>query len=226
MLPYYAELESGLAWQTRNDVQIPAESGTRFSIAEFGRGPDFAWRLYAGWRPSERHELRALAAPLTLTRSGKFDKDVQFQNETFVANQTVTARYKFDSYRLTYRYKLLDDANWETFLGFTGKIRVAEIKLTQESKSASRSNVGFVPLLHAAASFRFTPSLSLRVDADFLASPQGRAEDVALLAQLRPSDQTWVQLGYRTVEGGSDGGGKVYTFAWLHYLVLGIGGEI
>ena len=57
---------------------------------------------------------------------------------------------------------------------------------------------------------------------DALAAPQGRAEDVALLVDYAWSQNIHALAGYRTVEGGSDGGGKVYSFAWLHYAVVGV----
>jgi hypothetical protein len=60
------------------------------------------------------------------------------------------------------------------------------------------------------------------LDADALAAPQGRAEDLALLVGWNVTPAVQLRAGYRTVEGGSDGGGDVYSFAWLHYGVAGI----
>jgi hypothetical protein len=31
-----------------------------------------------------------------------------------------------------------------------------------------------------------------------------------------------LRLGYRILEGGSDGGGSVYTFSMFHYATMGI----
>ena len=42
-------LEAGAVWQERNDVQIPGDTGTRFSLAELGTytGSDLRkWNLY------------------------------------------------------------------------------------------------------------------------------------------------------------------------------------
>lgn len=62
-------------------------------------------------------------------------------------------------------------------------------------------------------------------DVDALAAPQGRAEDIALLGTYRLGERYELRGGYRTVEGGSEGGGGVYNFAWLHSAVLGLAGN-
>jgi hypothetical protein len=63
-----------------------------------------------------------------------------------------------------------------------------------------------------------TDRLSAILDADALAAPQGRAEDVALKMGYRVGGRWTASAGYRMVEGGADND-KVYTFAWLHYAV-------
>lgn len=66
------ELEGGPAWQSYNDVEIPNDgSATRFSLDELaGHGPWAAGRLYVTWNVAERHGLRVLAAPFSLTGPG------------------------------------------------------------------------------------------------------------------------------------------------------------
>jgi hypothetical protein len=220
----WIEVEAGPAWQSRNDVQIPADTGSRFSLRDLGSGPVLAYRAYAGVR-LDRHELRALWAPLTIDLDGRLRQPTSFQGVTFDAASSTDARYRFDSYRLTYRYALLQRDRWTVKLGFTGKIRDAEVRLEQGGRVARRSNTGFVPLLHLSASWRFAPSWELLLDADALAAPQGRAEDVALLVGWSVAPDVQLRAGYRTVEGGADGTGGVYSFAWLHYGVAGLAVE-
>ena len=59
-------------------------------------------------------------------------------------------------------------------------------------------------------------------DADALAAPQGRAEDVLLAATWSFHKDLDLRVGYRMVEGGA-GNDEVYSFAWLHYVVAGMG---
>ncbi|HSR41659.1 MAG TPA: hypothetical protein VLL48_05800, partial [Longimicrobiales bacterium] len=75
------EVEGGPAWQSYNDVEIPNDgTATRFSLSDLaGAGPWAAGRLYVTWNVAERHGLRLLAAPFSLTESGVPDGEIRFQ---------------------------------------------------------------------------------------------------------------------------------------------------
>ncbi|NIP82853.1 MAG: hypothetical protein GWM90_27970, partial [Gemmatimonadetes bacterium] len=66
------ELEAGPAWQSYNDVEIPNDgSATRFSLYDLaGAGPWPAGRIYVTWNIDDRHGIRLLAAPFSLTETG------------------------------------------------------------------------------------------------------------------------------------------------------------
>ncbi|MGE4130101.1 MAG: hypothetical protein AB7F86_00600 [Bdellovibrionales bacterium] len=216
----YISLEGGPAWQTRNEQKIPTDGGDKFSISKLNQGPFLAYRLYAGVRWGEHHEIRGLYAPLSLDVEGQLPNSVRFQGQTFSANEQVKAFYKFNSYRLTYAYHFAKRGDWTWALGFTGKVRDAEVKLTQGSVSAKKTDVGFVPLLHLESEYRLSDLWKLRGDLDGLASTQGRAIDLGLFIQTRILENGEVFAGYRMVEGGADNK-KVYSFAWLHYATIG-----
>ena len=218
----WAEFESGAVFQSMNDVEIPSGSATRFSLADFSKGPWPAVRFYLGLEFLEKHELRALAAPLTVAAKGTPSGAISFQNQTFSAGSALTGSYTFNSYRLTYRYKLINTEKWLFYLGFTGKIRDAEISLLQGNLFANRTNTGFVPLLHLHLRYNISPVWAIELDADALASPFGRAEDASLKAVYTFNPEWQLLFGYRTVEGGSKGGGNVYNFAWLHFATVSI----
>ncbi len=217
------EFEAGAVWQGLNDVEIPNDgTATRFSVEDLvGRGPYFSYRAYASYDFNEKHGLRLLLAPLTVEGSGVPAAPIAFDDETFDAGVSTDAKYTFNSYRVTYRYRFADTDHWRWHIGFTAKIRDAEVSLSQGSKSASYDNVGFVPLLHIAGEWKASDRWSAILDADALAAPQGRAEDVALKIAYRFSGRWSASAGYRMVEGGADND-KVYTFAWLHYVVASV----
>jgi hypothetical protein len=220
---FWIQSEAASVWQTKNDVQIPSDTGSRFSLVDLGgTGPKLAGRLYLGYRLNEKDELRVLYAPLSIDLDGTASQPISFQGETFTTGNLISAKYVFNSYRLTYRHIFLENEKWTLRVGFTGKIRDAEIRLTQGPLQQSRKNVGFVPLLHFSGAYRLCPIFNLHFDIDALAAPQGRAEDIALLAGYEPNERVEVLMGYRMVEGGADGGGGVYSFAWLHYAVAGL----
>jgi hypothetical protein len=217
------EVEAGAAFTGYNDVRIPSDAGTAVSLATDTRpDPALALRFRGGYTFGGRHSIMLLAAPLTVRGSGTLDRAVTYQGTTFAAGTRLESSYRFDSYRLTYRYAFLKSEALDLAAGLTVKLRSADIALMSDAAYAHRSDLGVVPLLSARAEWRFAAPASLLLDADALVTPFGRAEDVLLALQYRVSERAALRLGYRVLEGGSDGGGKVYTFALFHYATAGI----
>jgi hypothetical protein len=215
------EVEAGPVWQSYNDVEIPNDgTATRFSLKDLaGSGPWFAWRVYLTWNIDERHGLRALAAPLSITGTGVPAEAISFAGADYAAGVPTEATYKFNSWRLGYRYTFGGGGDpWTWRVGLTAKIRDAKIELSQDGTTSRKTDLGFVPLLHVSADWRFTGRWSLLLDAEGLAGGPGRAADVALKVSREISPRWSLAAGYRLVEGGSDVE-EVYSFAWLHYGV-------
>jgi hypothetical protein len=165
--------------------------------------------------------VHVLYAPLTITGTGTFSSPVLFQGATFAANAPTDSRYRFDSYRVGYRYKVLDSAHWQVWGGVTVKVRDANISLAQGAVRANRANTGPVPLLSLYARRDLGDRWSAIFDVEGLAAPQGRAVDAAFKIRHQLSNGIGVSAGYRMLEGGADNK-KVYTFAWLHYGLLSL----
>lgn len=219
----FVDTEAGAAFTGYNDAAIPAETGTKVSLAEdtpAGAVPVLRVRL--GYTFAQRHTVSLLAAPLTVKGTGKADYDISYQDTLFPAGEEITSIYRFDSYRITYRWDALKSDNLDLGIGLTGKIRSADIAIAGDSGYANRSDLGVVPLVNFRLDWRFADPFSLLIDGDALASPFGRAEDVLIALAWRKSDSATLRLGYRVLEGGSDGGGNVYTFALFHYATAGI----
>lgn len=218
---FVIDLESGPVWQSRNDVQIPnTDAGTRFSLVDLaGEGPWPSARLYLTWNINNRHSLRGLLAPLAYTETGSFASLVDFAGESYLPGALVDATYKFNSWRVGYRFRFLDRERLKLSIGFTAKIRDAKIELTQGSTTSQKTDVGFVPLVYFGADWQFAKKWHLLFDFEGLAGGPGRAFDIALKPYFAINDHFGVSAGYRTLEGGADVE-SVYNFAWLHYAVL------
>ena len=216
-----ASLEGGAAWQTRNDFRIPGDGGTLVELAEFDSGPVASWRATLTWDLSSRQSLRLLAAPLRLETSFTPDTSIVFQDLVFPAGSSTDATYVFNSYRLTWYWRFPPGEKWSFRLGATLKVRDAEIGLAGAPGRSVKDDLGAVPLLYAYARYRVTERFALELEADALAAPQGRAEDVSFKGVFRLSDRVEVDLGYRLLEGGADND-EVYTFAFFHYAVAGV----
>jgi hypothetical protein len=216
-----ASLEAGAAWQTRNDFRIPGDGGTLVELADYDSGPVPAFRATLTWDLTSRQSLRLLAAPLRLETTFVPDAPITFQDLVLPAGQPTDATYVFNSYRLTWYWRFPPGEKWSFRLGATLKVRDAEIGLSGAPGSSTKDDLGVVPLLYAYARYQATDRFALELEADALAAPQGRAEDVSLKGVFRVSDRVEVDLGYRLVEGGADND-EVYTFAFFHYAVAGV----
>ncbi len=217
------ELEGGAAFTGYSDVRVPGDGGTLFSLSEDLEAEVApAWRVRISKKLGERHNLSALAALLSVRSKGEFDTPVSFAGADFgPSDGKITGYYWFNSYRLTYRYDLVNNSRTEFGIGFTAKLREAGIRLKSTDKSAALINVGFVPIINFRYSQYLLPKLNFLLEGDALAAPQGRAEDIYAGVSYRLAPWARVKLGYRILEGGADVD-KTYNFALFHYAVTGI----
>jgi hypothetical protein len=221
-IDFRVDAELGMAFPGYNDVRIPNDDiHSMFSLKDdLSVDPVFSSRLQLNMKPHPRHQFSLLAAPLTLKPQGKFDRDIVFQNKTFTAGSEIDAIYRFDSYRAQYRYFFPKPLWVLKSVGASLKIRDAEISLDDGNQKASKTNTGLVPLLSLNAGYPIMEELEAVLEAEGLASPYGRAEDVYLGLEMKFTEASRIRVGYRFLEGGSDID-EVYTFAAIHYATLG-----
>lgn len=221
-ITFWIDAESGAVFSGYNDVQIPDDTGTRLSLTDdLSADPVWFYRLQAG-ADLGRHSVSLLFAPLEVSSDGKLGEAVVFDDRTFPAGTPLEGGFRFNSYRLTYAYTLYESRDLSLALGLTAKIRDAWISLEGGGQEARRSNLGFVPLVHLRLHWKFLPAFGLLVEGDGLAAPQGRAEDFFGGLTWNAAPGLTVRAGYRILEGGSDGGGSVYTFSLFHYVSAGV----
>jgi hypothetical protein len=214
-------LEGLNVWQQRNDVRIPPDTGTEFSLVDLaGSVSSPAVRATLTLDLADAQQIRLVYAPLQLTGSGTPSMPVAFAGTTFAMAPT-DAVYKFNNYRATWSYRVHEGPTWTWRVGLTGFVRDARIALTQADRTAEDTDVGFVPLGHVSADARVSPRWSARFEVDASAAPQGRAIDFSGRLEYHPAPRWTVFGGYRTIEGGADVD-SVYAFAWLNAVVGGI----
>jgi hypothetical protein len=217
----FVDFESGIVSSGYNDVRIPGDQGTLISLKDDIK-PDAKvfFRLRGGYKIN-RHTFSLLYAPLTINGEGSISKPVIFDDATFPANTQLKSTYKFNSYRLTYRYDIVKKEALEFGLGFTAKIRDAEITLKSNQSEGTKTNVGFVPIVNFRLHWHMNDRLGLLLDGDALAAKQGRAEDVMLAATWKFWNIFTFRAGYRVLEGGADND-EVYNFTLLNYGLVGL----
>jgi len=216
------DLETGAVGTGYNNVRIPGDHGTLFSLKnDLVSKTEFFFRLRANYTIKSRHTFSLLYAPLETTSKGNVPFDILFEGVTFPANTDLEGTYKFNSYRLTYRYEIVLKPKFEFGLGFTAKIRDAKIAMASATLESVKTNVGFVPIINFRMLWKPYEKFGILLEGDALAAPQGRAEDVLIAATYRLSDRFGLKAGYRILEGGADND-EVYNFALFNYASVGL----
>jgi len=216
------DVESGVAFVSYSDIQIPKSTGTLISFSdELETEPAFFARGRFSYYFNRGNMISVLIAPLTLKAEGSVDREVVFEGESFAPNTMLNTIYRFNSYRLTYEHFWFAGDKFRFGLGLTAKIRDAAISIADSNKTSEKTDLGFVPLVKFSFAWRLMDPLMLILDGDALGAPQGRAEDISLSIQGDVSDMFSLKLGYRVLEGGSDVE-EVYSFTWVNYLFGGV----
>lgn len=219
---WFLDIETGRSSLGYCDVQIPGTAaGTRFSLTDdLKSSGSVFFRVRAGLNFGQRNTLWVLVAPLSLDGSGSLPYRLEYNGASFPAGLPLASSYRFNSYRLSYQYRVRESQKLKIGLGFTAKIRDAGIRIEGGGLKSEKTNVGFVPIINFLVDWRLSPAWSLRLEGDALAAPQGRAEDIFLGLVRRMGAHWSLRAGYRILEGGADND-TVYNFALVSYLSLG-----
>ncbi len=214
-----------IAFGDKNTVQHPNNNeGTRVYLnKEFDRKHTalFSPRIELEYN-YKRHHAIATAAFLQDKFEGVSGKDILYDGVLFDEGNFIETKYKFNTYRLGYRYRLVDREHFAFELGATVLLRDAYIQLQDDSERRKYSNVGVAPLLSYYLEWKANERLSLLSYGDAFAVKAGRAEDIFAGAKYRFTDMVYATAGYRLLEGGSDGD-KVYTMSLFHFVSFGLG---
>lgn len=215
------DIETGIVFSDYNDVAVPGNTGTRFSLTDdLEPEQTAAFRVRYGRTVSGKHWVGILAAPLTVKSHGTPDRNIGFNGTTFQEGKRMDATFRFDSYRAIYRYNLHQSDTWQFSIGGALKVRDASITLESDGLEAEKHNTGLVPLLSFNITWTPVAGLHFLADGEALAAPQGRAEDVLFALQYDVNRRLALKTGYRLLEGGADND-EVYTFSFFHYIVAG-----
>jgi hypothetical protein len=216
------DIESGGVFSGYNNVRVPGKGGTKISLSrELHTNSEAFFRGGIILSPSERNHFSFYAAPLRLHANGSVNRTIIFRGVEFPISVALEARYKFDTYRLTYRYDFHRSHSFEAGLGVTALLRDASVTLESDTLRETEKNVGWVPLINFRFNWLFAANSNLLLQGNALAAPQGRAEDVLLAFVYNASPNFDIKLGYRILEGGADVD-SFYGFALINYAVLGV----
>ncbi len=208
------KVELGQAESRGNRFQIPGDSGTELHMP---KKTAVYYRLEAEKEFGAKALLRLVYAPLTIQYVSQADETTLYDQTTFAAGERLKTKFRFDSYRAGYLYRLLG-GSFSFWAGVTVKVRDAEIAVEGPSGREKYSNVGFVPLISLKGQWAPGGASGWRMDGTFdgLGSSQGRAFDGAIDVNRDIANWARLGLGWRFLEGGADNK-KVENFAHFNY---------
>ena len=225
----YFDIETGAAFKgPYNNIRIPGNSGTEFDAfsSDFKTDPIWFYRLRAGYTIKERHAITVLFAPLSIKSNwiGGNNRNILFQNNLFNTQDGLNVLFKFNSYRLTYRYYIINKTHLLFGLGLTGKVRDAAIKLSNNNTIAEKTDLGVVGLINFYFRYTSPAKIGILFEGDAFALPPitpGRAIDTFLGLTYGFNEHIGIKAGYRVLEGGADVA-ETYNYTWINYLSAGL----
>jgi len=218
-------VESGLVLTQYNDVRAPNgdnAQGSLFSLADDFQDiqtPLF-FRAEVKYLINSKHTVEISAVPLTVESKGFDGSSLIFENETFEESD-INGNYQFNTYRLSYRYRIVNRPKFLLDLGASVLVRDAAITISQNDTKISNTDLGFVPLFSIYTEYIINKNFQAILKGDALVGPVGRAEDFFLGLQYSPSKNIDLKIGYRLIEGGADVE-QVYNFAFFHFASIGL----
>lgn len=203
---------------SRNDHVSRTALNSGFGLdAITGDASRLAGRVGLGLQLAPRQELRLVYAALDFDEMGRSSHPGVFQDHASSAGPPMEAIYRFDSYRLGWRYTMLENAEWTWKLGATTRVRSAEISLRQGEVMESRRDTTLLPLLTLYGEYRFAPRWRGILDFEGLTGGGGRAIDLGLRVSYDMTRNWALGAGYRMLDTSVDGA-NLYNFGRFNSL--------
>ena len=228
------DIETGIIKVNRNDASsswknsfgdLNGTDGTLFSYANDFNNPVkplFRFRASYTFGKSKKQVLSFLAAPVQYKTEGILKNPITFNSTVFEANQQTEGFYKFNGYRLTYRYNFIQRDDLVLGLGLTLNLRDAEFSLKQGSKYERNYNRGLVPLINTYVNYKFIDKLGILVDGDvFYVDNTGGAIDFLTGFIYTLNKNVSFKTGYRFFSGVGSEKGNVYNKLFVSSFVVG-----
>jgi hypothetical protein len=213
----FVNIELGVLFTGTNNIRN-GNNGTLFSLKSDLSTPASPFlRLRAGFLLNDKNHFSILYAPLKIVVTGTIDRNIFFDGGNFKANIPLEAVYKFNSYRLTYNRRIINNNNFKFGLGLSAKIRDAGTSLENEELLKENFSIGFVPLINVLANWDISQKVGVEFFGEGIIASKGRAIDLSLSGRYNFTENLKGNIGYRLLEGGADGA-NLYNFIQLHFI--------
>jgi hypothetical protein len=216
------DIETGLMMTGKNDVRVPGNSGTNFSLTEdFDAKAALHFRFKLVQPLAEKHRLIFTYAPLKVTSTGTTKDDIHFGGSHFIPNLNLTGEYRLDSYRQSYMLDLVKLAKTSVSVGASVEIRDEAVKLSGSDYYGKRADTNVVFLANAGWKSQLSSKTSLLIEGDFLIDKDNSCNDIYLGMYNKFLKDSGFKYGYRIIQR------KTYTEsihnnAVFHFLTVGV----
>lgn len=149
----------GPAFLRQNLVAAPAETGTKFDMADFEKRNDPLTTAAASFERiiCERHRLALGWWPFETRDVGTLSQPVDFGGVTYPAETEINSAWRMHDIRLRYRYALTPRSKWDIQIGGGLLLQDTYISLqtVDESLDSSIEDVALVPYAHYSIGYLF-----------------------------------------------------------------------
>lgn len=217
----HLSVESGLFWQTSNDIQIPRNEGAAFDLNEIADGDSSTFVRFTLDRVLyKRHELRLIYAPLRLQLLGDIDRPLQVAGES-IEPAAVLGSWRLRSNRITWRYRGFNKSRWSLKTGMTLLVLDRKIRLDQGDEQISHADTRRLPLIHISGQYLIYKRWQLGFDMDGNSRSQNGFYDLGLRLEYDTTRRKVYSLGYRSMVMSIDDTGETAS-AKMHLFTAGI----
>jgi hypothetical protein len=217
----FINVESGVLFTGLNNIRN-GTNGTLFSLKnDLSTPPGIFLRIRAGFLLNNKYHFSILYAPLKILVTGTMDRNILFDENNFKAKIPLEAVYKFNSYRLTYNRRIINNNNFKFGLGLSAKIRDAGTSLKNKELLSENFSIGFVPLINVLSDWNISQKVGMNFLGEGIIASKGRAIDLSLSGRYNFTKGLQGNIGYRLLEGGVDGTNR-YNFVRFHFVLTSL----
>lgn len=209
---FHVEMEAGPLAIIQNDGRY-GSTGTPYLASTVNQSSNLllGLRFSGEARFWERHRLILLYVPFDLTTRAQLNAPLTFKGVTFASGTPVESRYRFEGYRASYLYRVIEAGNWEADLGGSLQVRNALVAFNDlaGTQYVQEADIGLVPTLKARLTTRLASGATLSLDTDASSTfgafgTPGGLLDTALTLGLPLTNRSETFLRVRYLGGGAD----------------------
>lgn len=203
---WQVEIETGRVYSGYNEIQMPVETGTKFSIQKnFSSRTNYYYRLGLVYKLSDVSFLSMGYSPLSVQYSGAFSEDVSFNGEDYGSDIPTSISYDCHSYRLSYSHEIYGNESKMVSFGATARLVDWQMLVYNNAGDYSRKKqLEFVPQLNLTFQMMLIGNFSLYNKVDAMFASKSRFSDLLVALQYDLSERFSLRLGYRLLEGGEN----------------------